>query len=76
MQCPFKGNLNVVTTRINSLANVGYRFKCLHDVDKVYIGNTKRHLATRVKEHHNANSRCAIHDHVSSCEECQTGFSA
>ena len=62
-------------TPLPLLANVVYRFKCLRDVDKVYIGKTKRHLATRVKEHHNANSRSAIHDHVSSCEVCQAGFS-
>ena len=34
-------------TPLPLLANVVYRFKCLHDIDKVYIGKTKRHLATR-----------------------------
>ena len=59
----------------NSFALVVYRFKCRHDVDKVYIGKTKRHLATRVNEHSDSSSRSAIHDHASSYVVCQTGFS-
>ena len=38
-------------TPLPLLANVVYKFQCLRDVDKVYIGKTRRHLATRVKEH-------------------------
>ena len=57
------------------MANVVYRFQCLRDVDKVSMGKTKRHLATRVKEHSNSNSRSAVYAHISSCAECQSGFS-
>ena len=58
------------------LANVVYSFQCLCDVDKVYIGKTKRHLATRVKEHGNSKTHSAIHEHVSGCAVCQSSFSA
>ena len=57
------------------LANVVYRFKYLHDVDTTYIGKTKRHLATRVKEHGHSNSTSAIHDHMSDCKACQSHYS-
>ena len=62
-------------TPLPLMANVVYRFQCLRDVDKFYIGKTKRHLATRVKEHSNSNSQSAVYAHVSSCEECQSDYS-
>ena len=62
-------------TPLPLLANVVYRFQCPHDVDKVYIGKTRRHLATRVKEHAHPKGLSAIRDHVSSCGSCQSGYS-
>ena len=53
-------------TPLPLLAKVVYKFQCLHDVDKVYIGKTRRHLATRVKEHGHSTSSSAIRDHLSS----------
>ena len=32
-------------------ANVVYKFNCLCDINISYIETTKRHLATRIKEH-------------------------
>ena len=55
---------------------VVYKFQCLHDVDKVYIGKTRRHLATRVKEHGHSTSSSAIRDHLSSCPTCQSEYSS
>ena len=56
-------------TPLPLLAKVVYKFQCLRDVDKVYIGKTclrdvdkvyigktRRHLATRVKEHGHSTS--------------------
>ena len=36
-------------------ANVVYKFDCLCDINISYIGKTKRHLATRIKEHRSEN---------------------
>ena len=63
-------------TPLPLLANVVYKFQCLRDVDKVYIGKTRRHLATRVKEHGHSTSSSAIRDHLSSCPTCQSEYSS
>ena len=56
------------------LANVVYQFQCLCDANKFYIGKTKRHLATRVREHSQSSSS-AIHDHLVRCEFCKENYS-
>ena len=63
-------------TPLPLLANVVYKFQCLRDVDKVYIGKTRRHLATRVKEHGHSSSSSAIRDHLFSCPTCQSEYSS
>ena len=55
------------------LANIVYKFKCLRDADNTYIGKTKRHLVTRVKEHDTTPT--AINKHLLMCESCKTNFS-
>ena len=55
------------------LANVVYKFQCLREANKVYIGKTMRHLVTRVKEHEHSTS--AIHDHLLSCLDCKNNYS-
>ena len=60
-------------TPVPLVANVVYKFECLRDANKVYIGKTMRHLATRVGEHKNQNS--AIYDHLLSCETCKLKYS-
>ena len=60
-------------TPLPLLANVVYKFKCLHDANNIYIGKTIRHLATRVKEH--GTSRSAVFSHLSSCETCKSNLS-
>ena len=55
------------------LANVVYKFQCLIDSNKVYIGKTKRHLTTRVKEHGQGPS--AIRSHLDDCNQCKEKFS-
>ena len=42
---------------------------------KLYIGKTIRHLATRVKEHGTSPSPSAVSNHLSSCETCKLNFS-
>ena len=39
------------TTPFAYTSNVVYKFSCLRDADRSYIGQTKRHLVTRVGEH-------------------------
>ena len=48
------------------LSNVIYQFKCLRDVSLSYIGKTKRHLVTWVKEH--ASGESAISEHLLICD--------
>ena len=62
-------------TPLPSLANVVYKFKCLHDANNIYIGKTIRHLATRVKEHGTSPSNSAVSNHLTSCETCKLNFS-
>ena len=40
--------------------------------DKIqsYIGRTKRHLAVKVQEH--LPGKSVIHEHISSCKDCQS----
>ena len=49
-------------------ANVVYPFEGSCDKNQTYIGKTKRHLATRVREHFSGYS--AIFQHISSCSTC------
>ena len=54
-------------------ARVVYKYKCLCDANLIYIGKTKRHLATRVKEHKKNPS--AIKSHLETCDTCMSDFS-
>jgi len=47
-------------------ANLVYNFKC-HGCDAQYIGETKRHLRTRVAEHRQKSRESAIQDHALHC---------
>ena len=49
-------------------ANVVYLFEGSCDKNQTYIGKTKRHLATWVREHFSGYS--AIFEHISSCITC------
>ena len=60
-------------TPVSLLSNVIYKFHCLCDTDKVYIGKTKRHLATRIREHGKSSS--AVFDHLNACSTCKDNFS-
>ena len=54
-------------------SNVVYKFTCLRDAEKFYIGKTSRHLAVRVKEHFDLkrnNVDSAIKNHIFSCDAC------
>ena len=43
-----------------------YKYVCPVDPGQVYIGKTKRHLVTRIREHGSTNT--AIRSHCNSCE--------
>ena len=52
------------------LSNVVYQFKCQRDAEVSYIGETKRHLITRAKEHlavYNSNMKSEVKFHVLNC---------
>ena len=54
-------------------ANVVYKFSCLCDTGSYYIGQTKRHLAIRAKDHltPKANSNSEIQKHIFNCNVCK-----
>ena len=61
-------------TPVPLMANVVYKFRCLCDIGNTYVGKTKRHLATRAKEHE-IHENSAIKDHILSCSLCRSKFS-
>ena len=55
-------------------SNVVYKFSCLRDADCSYIGQTKRHLVTRVNEHlslQRPQPQSEIKSHIYRCNACQ-----
>ena len=50
-----------------------YKFQCLSDSNKAYIGKTKRHLTTRMKEYCQGPS--AIQNHLDGFSVCKEKFS-
>ena len=54
-------------------ARVVYKFPCLSDSDVVYIGQTKRHIVTRAKEHVTPKVKptSEIKNHIFKCETCK-----
>ena len=60
------------------LSNIVYQFKCQHDAEVSYIGETKRHSITRVKEHlvvNNSSMKSENKSHVLNCDSCMCGVS-
>ena len=56
-------------------SNVVYKFSCLRDADCSYIGQTKRHLVTRVNEHvelSRVEPKSEIKNHIYECDACHT----
>ena len=52
-------------------SNVVYKFSCLRDADRSYIGQTKRHFMTRVNEHVAlSSSKSEIKSHIRNCPIC------
>ena len=54
-------------------ARIVYKFTCLSDSDISYIGETKRHLAIRAKEHLNpkGSHNSEIKKHIFDCDSCK-----
>ena len=59
-------------------ANVVYQFHCLRDAGCSYIGQTKRHLLTRVKEHlsplKQGGPKSEVRTHINKCPCCHKNF--
>ena len=55
------------------LSNVVYKFTCQDDLGVSYIGDTKRHFITRMKEHLDLkkSSKSEVKTHISSCNHCR-----
>ena len=49
-------------------SHVVYKYSCPVDPDHCYIGKTKRHLVTRIREHAQSNTQSAIFDHRLECD--------
>ena len=53
------------------VSNVVYMFKCQHDDGQFYIGETKRHLGTRIAEHLDLSGlKTNVGLHISNCNGC------
>ena len=61
-------------TPLPLVANVVYQFQCSRDANITYIGKTKRHLTTRVREH-GTSGQSAIKEHLDTCRSCKTNYS-
>ena len=48
-------------------SNVVYQFTCSGDQNVSYIGKTKRHLVSRIREHLSPTSNSAVFEHVATC---------
>ena len=59
-------------TPLSLSSNVVYKFTCLRDVNVSYIGKTKWHLVTRVREHGSRES--AIFAHLENCNTCLQNY--
>ena len=61
----FFSNKDKISTGLRS--NLVYKYSCEHDCDRIYVGETCRHLATRIKEHLNGKpvaSEITLHEHA------------
>ena len=49
-------------------ANIVYKFEC-HGCQSQYIGETNRHLKTRISEHSQLSRTSKVLDHASTCKD-------
>ena len=56
----------------NLLSCLVYKYTCVCDAQLSYIGKTKRHLATRIREH--ASRESAIRSHLDNCNTCELSY--
>ena len=64
---------NEAKTPKHLLSNVVYKFTCQNYFELTYIGETKRHLLTRVKEHlslSNSYQNSEVKTHIENCSQC------
>ena len=52
-------------------SNVVYKFTCTRDENITYIGESKRQLYQRIKDHCEKDKNSAIFGHLYECEDCQ-----
>ena len=54
-------------------SNVVYLYKCVLDATTTYVGQTTRHLITRVNEHYKKylDKNSAIFTHIQNCDSCK-----
>ena len=54
------------------VSKIVYKFQCVRDVSKFYLGKTIRHFETRICEHlHPERNNSAVSQHISACSDCQ-----
>ena len=63
-------NLKSRCSRLFS-ANVVYKFTCSRDSSTTYIGETKRQLFERIKDHRGRDKKSAVLQHLYDCNQCQ-----
>jgi len=61
---------NKSKTQLGMKANLVYQYKC-HKCESLYIGETNRHLRTRIAEHTQSSRKSSILDHLVKCHGTQ-----
>ena len=58
----------MIKTPLSVQANIVYQFKC-HKCEALYIGETNRHLRTRIAEHTQSSRNSSILNHILNCRD-------
>ena len=70
-----KNLMNVKDSVPKSLrSNVIYKFKCV-ECNSAYVGETSRHLSTRVREHLHSDKNSHIYKHLKGSDKCRKSCS-
>lgn len=59
------------STSVLYKSNVVYKFSCVCDRSISYIGESRRQLFARIKEHCTDNNNSAVFEHIRTCTPCQ-----
>ena len=68
--------MSILTDKLDRRINDHVLRNWMWNVHAPWLLSSRRHLATRVKEHGHSTSSSAVRDHLSSCPTCQSEYSS